>query len=257
MSKIKTTFKNKKALITFLTAGDPCKEKTIEYILEMEQAGADIIEIGIPFSDPTAEGPVIQAANIRALRNGMNTDDIFETIKEVRKKSNIPLVFLTYLNPVYHYGYERFFNNCGEFGIDGIIIPDLPYEEKDEIVPFADKSGVDVISLIAPTSEIRIRQIAKEASGFIYLVSSLGVTGVRNSIITDIAPIVNAIRSVTDIPIAIGFGINTPEQAKSMAELSDGVIIGSAIVRIIEKYGNNANQALFDYISEIKKALTV
>lgn len=256
MSKIKTAFKNKKALITFLTAGDPCREKTIDYILEMEQAGADLIEIGIPFSDPTAEGPVIQAANIRALREGINTDDVFETVKAVRKKSNIPLVFLTYLNTVYHYGYERFFNNCSEFGVDGIIIPDLPYEEKDEIIPFADKSGVDVISLIAPTSDIRIRQIAKEASGFIYLVSSLGVTGIRNSIITDIAPIVKAIRSVTDIPIAIGFGINTPEQAKSMAELSDGVIIGSAIVRIIEKYGNKANQALYNYVSEIKKALT-
>lgn len=256
MSKINTAFKNKKALITFLTAGDPGKEKTIEYILEMEQAGADLIEIGIPFSDPTAEGPVIQAANIRALRGGMNTDGVFETVKAVRKKSNIPLVFLTYLNPVLHYGYERFFNNCGEFGVDGIIIPDLPYEEKDEIVPFTDKYGVDVISLIAPTSEIRIRQIAKEASGFIYLVSSLGVTGVRNSIITDIPPIVKAIRSVTEIPIAIGFGINTPEQAKSMAELSDGVIIGSAIVRIIEKYGDNASQALFDYVSGIKKALT-
>ncbi|HAN20389.1 MAG: tryptophan synthase subunit alpha [Clostridiales bacterium GWF2_36_10] len=255
MSKINSAFNNKKSFIAFLTAGDPSKEKTIEYILEMEKAGADIIEIGIPFSDPTAEGPVIQAANIRALKNGMTTDGVFEIVEAVRKTSNVPLVFLSYLNPVFHYGYERFFKRCEELSVDGIIIPDLPYEEKKEILPITNKHGVDVISLIAPTSDNRIQMIAKEATGYIYLVSSMGVTGVRNSINTDLTSIVKTVRTVTDVPVAVGFGISTPEQAKQMADLSDGVIVGSAIVKIIEKHGDNANKILFDYVNEMKNAI--
>lgn len=255
MSKIYKAFESKKAFIVFLTAGDPGADKTVEYILEMERAGADLIEIGIPFSDPTAEGIVIQEANIRALKGGMTTSGVFEIVKEVREKSNIPLVFLTYINPVYKYGYEKFFEECKEVGIDGIIIPDVPYEEKHEIEDIANKFDVDIISLIAPTSENRIKKIASEAKGFIYVVSSMGVTGVRNEIKTDISSIVKSIKEVTDIPCAIGFGINNSKQARQMAEVADGVIVGSAIVKIIAKYGDNAHDELFNYVKEMKDAI--
>ncbi|MDR1819598.1 MAG: tryptophan synthase subunit alpha, partial [Methanobrevibacter sp.] len=191
MSKIENAFKDGKAFIGFLTAGDPSKEKTIEYILAMDEAGADIVEIGIPFSDPIAEGVVIQDANIRALSKGLTTDDVFDIVKAVREKSNIPLVFLTYINPVFFYGYEKFFKKSNELGVDGIIIPDLPYEEREEISNYTDKYNVDIISLIAPTSDERIKMIAKQAKGFIYLVSSMGVTGVRSEIKTNIEDIVN------------------------------------------------------------------
>lgn len=255
MSKIYKAFESKKAFIGFLTAGDPGADKTVEYILEMERAGADLIEIGIPFSDPTAEGIVIQEANIRALKGGMTTSGVFEIVKKVRGKSNIPLVFLTYINPVYKYGYEKFFEECKEVGIDGIIIPDVPYEEKYEIEDIANKFDVDIISLIAPTSENRIKKIASEAKGFIYVVSSMGVTGVRNEIKTDISSIVKSIKEVTDIPCAIGFGINNSKQARQMAEVADGVIVGSAIVNIIAKYGDNAHNELFNYVKEMKDAI--
>lgn len=255
MSKIKQAFADGKAFIAFLTAGDPGAEETIQYILKMEEAGADLIEIGIPFSDPTAEGVVIQDANIRALSAGMTTDGVFEIVRRVREKSQVPLVFLTYLNPVFHYGYERFFTRCQELGVDGIIIPDLPYEEKAELAGTASAHDVDVISLIAPTSEQRIQMIAKEAAGFIYVVSSMGVTGMRGTITTDIGKIVESIRKVSDTPVAIGFGINTPQQAADMAGLSDGAIVGSAIVKIIEREGRNAADALFRYVSEMKAAV--
>jgi len=255
MSKIKNAFTNKKAFIGFLTAGDPSAEKTVEYILTMVRAGADLIEIGIPFSDPVAEGATIQEANLRALKAGMTTDGVFDIVKTVREKMDIPLVFLTYLNPVFHYGYERFFSRCEELGVDGIIIPDLPYEEKDELADIAASCAVDVISLIAPTSEQRIQTIAKEARGFIYVVSSMGVTGVRSEITTDLAAIIQAIQKVTDLPAAIGFGISTPEQAEKMARIADGVIVGSAIVKIIEKYGEAAGEPLAKYIEEMKRAV--
>jgi tryptophan synthase alpha chain len=254
LNKITEAFKDKKTFISFLTAGDPSKECTVEYILAMENAGADIIEIGIPFSDPIAEGPVIQDANIRALSKGINTDDIFDLVEDVRKKSSVPLVFLTYINPVFHYGYEKFFKKCHDVGVNGIIIPDLPYEEKGEISKFAKKHCVDIISLIAPTSKDRIRMIAKEATGFIYLVSSMGVTGVRNEITTDLREIIDEIKNVTDVPVAVGFGINTPEQSKKIAKISDGVIVGSAIVKIIEKQGSNAKQYLQEYVTKMKNA---
>ena len=247
--------KNKKAFIAFLTAGDPDKESTIRYILEMEKAGADLIEIGIPFSDPTAEGVVIQDANIRALKNGMTTDGVFEIAEEVRKVSQIPLCFMTYVNPVFHYGYEKFFTRCEELGIDGIIIPDVPYEEKAEVEEVAAAHNVAVISMIAPTSESRIKSIASEAQGFIYVVSSMGVTGVRSEIKTDLETMISHIREVTDVPCAIGFGISTPEQAAKMASISDGSIVGSAIVKIIEANGNKADQALSEYVSRMKAAV--
>ena len=254
MSKIPEAFKNGKAFIGFLTAGDPTCEKTVEYILAMEEAGCDLIEIGIPFSDPMAEGIVIQDANVRALKHNTTTDDVFDIIAKVREKTDVPLVFLTYINPVFFYGYERFFKRCSELGVDGIISPDLPYEEKGEIADIAMKNGVDVISLIAPTSKERIQKIAGDATGFIYVVSSLGVTGMRSEIKTDLNAILADIRDVTDLPLAVGFGINTPEQASQIGKIADGVIVGSAIVKIIEEHGENAGDALKEYVSSMKKA---
>lgn len=255
MNKIQNAFKNGKAFIAFLTAGDPNLQKTEEYVLAMAQAGADLIEIGIPFSDPVAEGPVIAAANIRALSAEATLPRIFATIRALRKKTDVPLVFLTYLNPVFKYGYEKFFTECAASGMDGIIIPDLPYEEKNEIIGIAKKHGVDLITLVAPTSSERIRTLTADARGFIYLVSSLGVTGVREQISTDISAMVREIRSVTETPIAVGFGISSPAQAKDIARAADGVIVGSAIVRMIEKYGEDAADALIKYVSEMKAAI--
>lgn len=246
---------NGKAFIAFLTAGDPTADATVEYILEMEKAGADLIEIGIPFSDPTAEGPVIQDANIRALGGGMTTDGAFEIVRRVRERSQIPLAFMTYANPVFHYGYDKFFTKCEELGVDALIVPDLPFEERREMEEPADAHNVALVSMIAPTSESRIQEIASRAKGFIYVVSSMGVTGVRSEIRTDIAAMVESIRKVTEVPCAIGFGISTPEQAKSMAAVSDGAIVGSAIVKIIAKHGPDAASELYRYVKEMKQAV--
>lgn len=258
MSKVRTVrnaFDHGKAFIPFITAGDPSLEKTEEFILAMEKAGADLVEVGIPFSDPIAEGVVIQEADIRALSGGTTPDQIFEMLRDLRTKTDMPLVFMGYLNPVFHYGYEAFFARCEEVGISGIIIPDLPYEEKGECAPIAAAHGVDVISMIAPTSEERIRTIASDAKGFIYVVSSMGVTGVRSNITTDLDTILAHIKAVTDIPAAIGFGINTPEQATKMASIADGVIVGSAIVRLVAKYGGDATPYIEDYVRSMKDAI--
>lgn len=254
MSRIANAFKDECAFIGFLTAGDPTVDKSVEYILAMVEAGCDLVEIGIPFSDPMAEGVVIQEANVRALKNNTTTDDVFEIVKRVRAKTDVPLVFLTYINPVFFYGYEEFFKKCNEYGIDGIISPDLPYEEKGEIADIAAKNDVDVISLIAPTSKERIQKIAGDATGFIYVVSSLGVTGMRSEIKTDLGAIISDIRDVCDVPVAVGFGINTPKQASDISKISDGVIVGSAIVKIIEEHGENATEALKEYVSSMKNA---
>jgi tryptophan synthase alpha chain len=253
---IKDAFKNGKAFVAFITAGDPNLDKTAEYILEMERAGADLIEIGIPFSDPIAEGVVIQEADLRALQSGTTTDGIFDMVEKLRQKTDMPLVFMGYLNPVFHYGYERFFARCKECGISGIIIPDLPYEEKGECEEIAAKYGVDVISMIAPTSATRIRAIASEAKGFLYVVSSMGVTGIRSEIKTDLASILAAVREASDIPAAVGFGINTPEQAAKVAEIADGVIVGSAIVKIIARYGSQAGPYIYGYVKKMKEAIS-
>lgn len=252
---IKDAFKNGKAFVAFITAGDPNLDKTAEYILEMERAGADLIEIGIPFSDPIAEGVVIQEADLRALQSGTTTDGIFDMVEKLRRKTDMPLVFMGYLNPVFHYGYERFFARCKECGISGIIIPDLPYEEKGECEEIAAKYGVDVISMIAPTSAARIRAIASEAKGFLYVVSSMGVTGIRSEIKTDLTSILAAVREASGIPAAVGFGINTPEQAAKVAEIADGVIVGSAIVKIIARYGSEAGPYIYDYVKSMKEAI--
>ncbi len=246
---------NKKAFIGFLTAGYPDADSTVKFVLEMERAGADLIEIGIPFSDPTAEGVVIQNANIAALKAGMTTDDVFDVVKRIREVSEIPLAFMTYANPVFHYGYDKFFAQCEKLGVGAIIIPDIPYEEKAEVEEPAKAHHVAVISMIAPTSEERIKKIASEAEGFIYVVSSMGVTGVRNEITTDLSSIIESIRSATDTPCAIGFGISTPKQAKEMAAISDGAIVGSAIVKLIAEHGTEAAPFLYEYVKSMKEAV--
>ena len=255
MSNIYKAFENKKAFIAFLTAGDPDFETSVRNFKAVAEAGADLIEIGIPFSDPIAEGPVIQEADIRALEAGMTTDKVFELLKEVRKDVDIPIVFMTYANPVFHYGADRFFKNASEAGADGIIIPDCPFEERHEFDEVAAKYGMDFISMIAPTSEDRIKEIASQAKGFIYVVSSLGVTGVRSEIKTDLESIVKLIKEATDTPAAIGFGISTPEQAAKMSKVADGVIVGSAMVRIVASEGVNAPEKLAEYVREMKAGM--
>ena len=255
MSNITKAFENGKAFIPFITCGDPDLETTAAAVREMVKNGADLIELGIPFSDPTAEGPVIQGANIRALKGGVKTDKVFGLVRELRTDVTVPMVFMTYANVVFSYGAEKFISTCAEIGIDGLILPDIPFEEKEEFLPLCKKYGVDLISLIAPTSENRIGMIAKEADGFIYLVSSLGVTGERSEIKTDLSSIVKIIRDNTNVPCAIGFGISTPEQAKSMADISDGAIVGSAIVKLLEQYGTAAPKYIGEYVKKMKDAI--
>ena len=257
MSKIENAFKKGTAFIGFLTAGDPSIEKSCEFILAMEKAGADLVEIGIPFSDPIAEGTVIQEANIRALSVNTRLEDVFRLVTMVRAQTQVPLVFLTYLNPVFNYGVDAFFAKCEETGVDGIIIPDMPYEERGEAASAAEAHGVDIISMIAPTSHERIRKIAAVGSGFLYIVSSLGVTGTRSEIKTDLGEIIDTVRTVTDVPAAVGFGINTPEQAEKIGKVADGVIVGSAIVKIIAKYGDDATPYIYDYVKAMKSAVVV
>lgn len=256
MSRIKSAFENKKAFIAFVTGGDPDIETTEALIPQMAEAGADLIEIGIPFSDPIAEGVVIQAADERALKAGTTTDKLFDMVKRVREKVNIPLVFMTYVNPIYTYGTERFTRKCAECGIDGIIVPDVPFEEHEEVRDACEAAGIELISMIAPTSKERIGMIAKEAKGFLYCVSSLGVTGVRSKITTNIKEMVEQVKEVTDIPCAIGFGIATPAQAKEMAAVSDGAIVGSAIVRMIAEHGKDCIKPVCDYVKEMKAAVS-
>lgn len=255
MNNISKAFENGKAFIPFITCGDPNLETTAAVVRAAAQNGADLIELGIPFSDPTAEGPVIQGANMRALNGGVTTDKIFAFVRELRRDVTVPMVFMTYANVVFSYGAERFISACREIGIDGLILPDLPFEEKEEFQPFCSQYDVALISLIAPTSENRIAMIAKEAEGFIYLVSSLGVTGTRSEITTDLASIVKVIRENTDIPCAIGFGISTPEQARKMADISDGAIVGSAIIKLLEKHGKDAPRYVGEYVKSMKNAV--
>jgi len=252
MSNIKDAFKNGKAFIPFITCGDPDLETTAEIVKAMAANGADLVELGIPFSDPTAEGPVIQGANLRALNGGVTTDKIFDFVRELRKTVTIPMVFMTYANVVFSYGADKFLSICQEIGIGGIILPDVPFEEKEEFLELCEKYDVDLISMIAPTSENRIAMIARESKGFLYIVSSLGVTGTRSEIKTDLASMVKIVRENTDTPCAIGFGISTPEQAAKMAGISDGAIVGSAIIKIVEKYGKEAPKYVGEYVKSMK-----
>lgn len=255
MSTVARAFENGKAFIPFITCGDPDLETTEQLIYAMERAGADLIELGIPFSDPTAEGPVIQEANIRSLSAGTTTDKVFDLVQKVRTRSAIPLAFMTYANVIFSYGIEAFAQKVAEVGIDGIILPDVPFEEADEFdVPFA-AVGIDRISMIAPTSHERIATIAQKARGFVYCVSSLGVTGVRSNITTDIASMVALVKQQQDIPCAVGFGISTPEQARNMAAQSDGAIVGSAIVKLCAQYGKDCVPYVEEYVRSIKETI--
>ncbi len=253
MSRIRDAFKNGKVFIPFITGGDPDMETSYELIKTMAENGADIIEIGIPFSDPIAEGPVIQAADLRSLSAGTTTDALFDLVIRLRKEIDIPFIFMTYMNPIYVYGTERFMERCAQVGIDGVIVPDVPFEEKAELADYCKAAGLDLISMIAPTSEERIETIAREAEGFLYCVSSLGVTGVRSEINTDIGAMVSQVKKVTDTPVAVGFGISTPQQAKKMAGLSDGAIVGSAIVKLVAQYGKDAKPYVADFVKQMKE----
>lgn len=254
MTKIADAFAAGKAFIPFLTCGDPDLETTEKLIGAMAEAGADLIELGIPFSDPTAEGPVIQDANLRALSAGTTTDKIFDMVRRVRKTVSIPMVFMTYANVIFSYGADRFLQTAAEIGMNGIIVPDVPFEEKQEFEPLCQKYGLAQISMIAPTSHDRIRAIAEQANGFLYCVSSLGVTGTRSSITTDIGAMVKLVKEVKDIPCAVGFGISTPEQAESMCRQADGAIVGSAIVKLIAQYGRDSVQPVAGYVRSMKNA---
>ena len=256
MNNIASAFDHGKAFIAFITCGDPDMETSAACIRAAVQGGADLIELGIPFSDPTAEGPVIQSANARALAGGVTTDKVFDMVRELRCDTAVPMVIMTYANVVYSYGIERFCDRCAETGINGMILPDVPFEEKEEFAPACRERGLAFVSLVAPTSENRIATIAREAEGFLYIVSSMGVTGVRSEISTDIGAMVRLVRENTEIPCAVGFGISTPEQARRMAGLSDGAIVGSAIVRLIAEHGRDAADAVKEYVSAMKQGVT-
>ncbi len=255
MSRITNAFKDHKAFIAFITVGDPDLETTKKVVKAAVEGGADLIELGIPFSDPTAEGPVIMEADNVALKAGTTTDKVFALTKELRETITIPMVYMTYANVVYSYGAEKFAQKAADAGIDGIILPDVPYEEKDEFDAVFAPLGIDLISMIAPTSENRITMIAKEAKGFIYMVSSLGVTGTRSEITTDIGAMTKLVKSVTDVPCAVGFGISTPEQAAKMAGLSDGAIVGSAIIKVIAQHGKDAAGPVGEYVKSMADAV--
>jgi len=252
MSNLAKAFDHGKAFVAFITCGDPDLETTAACVRAMAEAGADLIELGIPFSDPTAEGPVIQSANVRALSGGVTTEKIFDLVRELRTDVTIPMVFMTYANVVYSYGAEKFISICRDIGIDGLILPDVPYEEREEFAPLCAQYGLDLVPLVAPTSEQRIAKIARDAQGFVYIVSSLGVTGVRSEITSDIDSVVSLIRENTDLPCAVGFGISTPEQARDMAAKSDGAIVGSAIVKLIAQYGRDAAPHVGAYVKSMK-----
>ena len=254
-NRIAKAFDHGKAFVAFITCGDPDLETTGKVVRQAAANGADLIELGIPFSDPTAEGPVIQGANIRALAGGVTTDKIFEFVEDLRRDVDIPMVFMTYANVVYSYGTEKFVKICSKIGIDGLILPDVPYEEKADFQPICQQYGLSLISMIAPTSHDRIAMIAKEAEGFLYIVSSLGVTGERQAITTDVGAIVDVVRQNTDIPCAIGFGISTPEQARTMAQKAVGAIVGSAIVRRLEQYGRDAAEPVGAFVKSMKDAI--
>lgn len=255
MSRLANAFNNGKAFIPFITAGYPSLEITKQLIVEMAQAGADLIEVGIPFSDPVAEGGAIQVANARALANGVNTDQVFAMVSNVRQQCQVPIAFMTYANSVFVYGSEKFMARCREVGVDALIIPDVPFEEREEFLPYCQDHGIALISMIAPTSQERVKMIAKEAEGFVYCVSSMGVTGVREKLGDQVAGMVSMVKQVKDIPCAIGFGIGTTRQAQEMAKVADGVITGSAIAQIIEQHGQDCIPHVVEYVRQMKEAI--
>ncbi|HHW07232.1 MAG TPA: tryptophan synthase subunit alpha [Clostridia bacterium] len=255
MSRLTSVFQNGKAFIPFITAGDPSLEITERLIPAMAQAGADLIELGLPFSDPVAEGEVIQGANMRALAQGVNVDRVFALVERVRQACQVPLALMTYANPVFVYGPEKFMTRCAQVGVDALIVPDVPFEERDEFLPYCRAHGIALISMVAPTSGDRMKMIAQEAEGFVYCVSSLGVTGVREKLGDQVAGMVEMIKGVKDIPCAVGFGIATPQQAREVAGVADGVIVGSAIVQIIAQHGPDCIPHVVNYVREMKEAI--
>ena len=255
MSKIRNAFQQGKACIPFITCGDPDLETTAAVVRQAAVSGADLVILGIPFSDPTAEGLVIQEASIRALKGGVTADKIFEMVKELRRDMKLPLAVMTYANVVFSYGTDRFLAACGQIGIDGLIVPDIPYEEKEEILPSCRTHGVDLISLAVPAAESRIARIAGEAEGFLYITSSLGAAEAKEGIVTDLGEIVSVAKQNTDIPCVIGFEIASPEQAARAARVSDGVIIESGIVTIVGRYQKDAAPKAGEYIKQMKAAM--
>ncbi|MDP3791047.1 MAG: tryptophan synthase subunit alpha [Candidatus Omnitrophota bacterium] len=260
MNRIDKKFKElkkgkKKAFIAYVTAGDPNLSATKSIVLALEGAGVDIIELGIPFSDPLADGPTIQAASHRALLKGATLRKIFSLVGILRKATDIPIVFMTYYNPVLRYGIEHFVKSCKKAGVDGVIIPDLPFEEARDLTAFSKIAGIATIFLAAPTStRARIGGIAKNSSGFVYYVSLTGVTGARSRLPAEVTSKVKLIKSVTKKPVAVGFGVSTVRQAREVSKFSDGVIVGSAIVKIIENNQKN-NKALLSKVSSFAKTL--
>jgi tryptophan synthase alpha chain len=257
MSRISTVFKqgNRKALIAYITVGYPSLESTADTALLLAEAGCDIIELGIPFSDPLADGVTIQNATHQALLNGATVNKCLETAKQIRSKVKTPLAFMGYLNPVLHYGPAEFCAACAEAGIDGLIIPDLPPGELPALDEAASKHGIDVISFIAPnSSEERIREIAGKARGFIYIVSVTGITGMRDTFSADLKGLIAKVRKVTELPLCIGFGISTAEQAKKAAGMADGIIIGSRIIQLMEE-GNKSSRKLRDFVTAVRSEL--
>lgn len=262
MTRIEKKFRylrenNQKALITYITAGDPDLGVTKQLVLEMEKQGADIVEIGIPYSDPVADGPVIQRAAQRALSKKIKIKDIMNVVRELREQTQVPLLYLVYFNCIFQYGVEKFISDCAKVGIDGLIIPDLPYEESMDVREIGMQYDVNIIPLIAPTSSGRIKKIVQNAKGFIYCISSTGVTGVRNNFRTDLLAFMNEIDKYTDIPKAIGFGISSPEHIRELKHFCDGLIVGSAIVKIVEKYkdSDELTDRIGNFVKELKKAL--
>ena len=256
MNKIREAFAKGKAFIPFVTGGDPDLETTEKLLYALQEAGADLIEIGIPFSDPVAEGPVIEAADERALKAGCTTNTLFDLVARVRATIKVPLLFMTYYNPIFAYGVERFTDRCVACGLDGLIVPDLPFEERGELLEPCKARGITLISLIAPTSEARIARIAASSEGFLYCVSSLGVTGERRDLNDGARRMVEQTRQAADLPCAVGFGVSNPEQAKAVAAYADGVIVGSAIVRIAAEYGRGCVEPAYQFAKSIKQAIT-
>ncbi len=256
MSRIDEIFttSHKKALIPYLTVGYPDVATTIKTAGLLAENGADIIELGVPFSDPLADGVTIQNASFIALHNGITLETCLEVAAKIRQKIITPLVFMSYLNPIYKYGIEKFCQACSDAGVNGLIIPDLPPEEGSSIERYAIANDMDLIYLVAPTStSTRIKMIAEHSHGYIYLVSEAGVTGVRNEIPAGLKDFISRVRNVTNQPLCVGFGISTPEQARRVAEIADGVIIGSKIIQLME--ADSSLEKIREFIGQVRKAI--
>lgn len=263
MSRIESTFKSlaargEKALIAYVMAGDPSLAQTTEIVFALEKAGADMIELGVPFSDPVADGPTIQRADERALKQGTTMRAVLDMVSVLRRQTKIPLILMTYCNPIYAFGLPAFFKEAKGAGVDGLIIPDLPYEESKEFLSQARRHGVDLILMVAPTTPPeRAERLMKEGSGFIYYVSLTGITGVPMAEKEAVRERIRRLKTITDVPIAVGFGISNPETAQEMARSADGIIVGSALVNIIETASNDPSylSRLTGLVSSLKAAI--